>query len=155
MSDKLLLARSTALLLAVFALITLLYGCSDVEQEHENKLIDIQLRPSELREELISELVKNRVWNKQINDGTLKIRESDVGKVNALFESVRARYLPRGRNTSFRKDLHKKFVKALDEAGIEYKVLVLDGRQWVIWSIEDSEKVRSIIMDISLPNNWK
>lgn len=52
--------------------------------------------------------------------------------------------------TSFRKDLHRKFIEALDREKIKYELIELEGKKWVVWPLEDSEKVNLIIQDISL-----
>ncbi len=95
------------------------------------------VEPSEVRDQLISELEQNSVWYAKEGERGIRFFKSDRNKVLALASSAANLVLPFKRSFSPVPEIFDKYLGCLEQKGIKYEIREVSGKKWVVYESAD------------------
>ncbi len=122
---------------AILVLIAL-FGCSAEET------IAIHLEGTEINEQAPLAFKQKGIWFKQLEDGRFEFKISDFTKVQAVMFEIREAIIPFGKSMSYGAEMEAIVLKKLRTGGIPVDVRRYDGKNWVVWQVENEAALRKI-----------
>ncbi|MCP4098076.1 MAG: hypothetical protein GY748_17735 [Planctomycetaceae bacterium] len=124
-------------LVAILILITL-FGCSAEET------IAIHLDGAEINEQAPLAFKQKGIWFRHLEDGRFEFKKSDFNKVQAVMFEIREAIIPFGKSMSYGAEMEEIVLKKLKTSSIPVDVRRYDGKNWVVWQVENEAAIRKI-----------